>query len=573
MRKIIFIASLLFSLSCDKIDINTQLIENATVEEKEYGTSPDDGEMILSDKVTNPYEIKNMQRALKSMKQKVTQAKDIEIEPNYKYVRFLPSSRGEYDLINGNPDIDVFEYPLDRKIIKKGNKYIDKSLGNSEFGWIYSAVPIDMKFDSKIKMEVIDLLFLPDGNGRTDEYSKYLDSKGQSHKNLMKELEKESINIHGDEKYGLANGGKSAKIADWYSSGRIRVWDERLKFDDLSSTYIKGTGGGWLPVPGCQVRANRWFTTKTQITNYDGTFVINHWWPSGSYVDMDIKWDRTDFDIRTGSYGQAITSNQNIIGPWNPNISESVSPDHYIYAHVHRAAYQYYYDNTFGIQRPPSANFPGLGGKMHLGAKQGSGTSHYFAFNAGWSASEIKLIFNLTKTDPAGDDNIHDGRGIFATTIHELTHASHWTMGMDYIAYASNAGQAGRLAESWAQAVGWHITRQVYSSTALSLTANILTDTEDKQLMALSAMNQTGSVLDNDPWYTPLFIDLIDDYNQGFFQGAGRPTDTANGFFISTLQSYLIQRPNNWYMYRDYLNANSTNPTKANAVQLFSDYD
>jgi hypothetical protein len=155
------------------------------------------------------------------MKQKVAEAKDIEIEPNYKYVRFLPSNRGEYDLINGNSDIDVFEYPLDRKIIKKGNKYIDKSLGNSEFGWIYSAVPIDMKFDLKIKMEVIDLLFLPDGNGRTDEYSKNLDSKGQSHKNLMKELEKESINIHGDEKYGLANGGKSAKIADLYSSGRI----------------------------------------------------------------------------------------------------------------------------------------------------------------------------------------------------------------------------------------------------------------------------------------------------------------------------------------------------------------
>jgi hypothetical protein len=276
MRKIIFVASLLLSLSCDKTDINSELIENATVEDKDKNTIPEEGEMILSDKVVNPYEIKNMRVALKSMKQKIANAKDIEIEPNYKYIRFLPSNREEYDLINGNSNLDVFEYPLDRKIIKKGNKYIDKSLGNSEFGWIYSAVPIEMEFDSKIKMEVIDLLFLPDGNGRIDEYSRSLDSKGQSHKNLMKELEKESINIHGDEKYGLANDGKSAKIADWYSSGRIRVWDERLKFDDLTNNYIRGTGGGWLPVQGCQVRANRWFTTKTQITNYDGTFVINY---------------------------------------------------------------------------------------------------------------------------------------------------------------------------------------------------------------------------------------------------------------------------------------------------------
>jgi hypothetical protein len=128
MRKIIFIASLLFSLSCNKTDINSELVENATVEVTDKNTVPDEGEMILSDKVVNPYEIKNMRLALKSMKQKVAEAKDIEIEPNYKYVRFLPNSRGEYDLINGNPDIDVFEYPLDRKIIKKGNKYIDKSL-------------------------------------------------------------------------------------------------------------------------------------------------------------------------------------------------------------------------------------------------------------------------------------------------------------------------------------------------------------------------------------------------------------------------------------------------------------
>jgi len=138
--------------------------------------------------------------------------------------------------------------------------------------------------------------------------------------------------------------------------------------------------------------------------------------------------------------------------------------------------------------------------------------------------------------------------------------------------FVTNTGQAGRLAESWAQAVSWHITREIYSTNPIALTSNILADTEDRQLMSLSQMNQTATAINNGPWYTPIFIDLVDDYNQVVQQG-GRPNDAASGFFISTLQSYLIQRPNNWYTYRDYLNANSTNPTKANAVQLFSEYD
>lgn len=555
MRKIIFVASLLFSLSCDKTDINSELIENATVEEKEKDTIPDEGEMILSDKVVNPYEIKNMRVALKSMKQKVLEAKDIEIEPNYKYVRFLPYSQGEYDLINGNSEIDVFEYPLDRKVIKKGNKYIDKSLGNSKFGWIYAAVPIDMKFDPKLRVEIIDLLFLPEGNGRTDEYSKSLDSKGQSHRNLMKELEKESFSIHGDEKYGISKAGKSAKIADWYSSGRIRVQDERLSYNESTNIYNQGTAG-WVPIAGCQVRANRWFTTVTSITNTNGTFSINHGWPNGSPVDMDIKWDRTDFDIRTGSYGQAITSNQNILGPWNPNITKAISPDHYIYAHVHRAAWYYYYNNTFGVISPPSANFPGLGGKIHLGAKQGGLASHYFDFNQVFQASEIKLNFDLS----TGGSNPEDARYIFNTTIHELTHAAHWKIGMSYSLYVANAGQAKRLAESWADGVAWHITRAVYSPST-----NPWEEVDNgNQLMSLPM----GT-------YTPIFIDLMDNYNQ-IVQQLDRPNDQVSGFTINYLQNVLLQRPINWYMYRDYIQTNP--PTSgvtdlAAGIQLFSDYD
>lgn len=142
---------------------------------------------------------------------------------------------------------------------------------------------------------------------------------------------------------------------------------------------------------------------------------------------------------------------------------------------------------------------------------------------------------------------------------------------MSYPAYCTNAGQAGRLAESWAQMVGWFITRQVYSSASTTQF-----EYDSRQSSTLSEMNQAGNCVSigngNASWYTPLFIDLIDNHNQNSIS-SNFPVDQANGYSITELQSFLKQRPTNWYMYRDYLEANSSNPTESAAVLLFSDYD
>jgi hypothetical protein len=93
-------------------------------------------------------------------------------------------------------------------------------------------------------------------------------------------------------------------------------------------------------------------------------------------------------------------------------------------------------------------------------------------------------------------------------------------------------------------------------------------------LRALANMSG-GNVISNDPWYTPLFVDLIDDYNQ-VVNGAGRPVDVVSGYQINYLQNVLIQRPTNWYMYRDHVQSNPPQNTIVNqaaGIQLFSDYD
>lgn len=508
-----------------------------------------DDEMVLGKKLENPYSLKNMEKAFNSLKGKGLKINLDKIQSNYFYVRLLPKTDDEYNLINSDPSIDTYEYPLDYEILKQGNKFRDKAVGNNKFTWVYCAIPKTKKFDQKIKMEIIDELFLPFGNGIEPETDLERKEGGS-----LKAIEEESMILTGNKK----NSNKNGRIADWYASGRIRVWDDRLNYNFSTNTYQ--AGAGYVPVPQCDVRANRWFTTKSILTDDSGNFFINHGWGNGDEVNYSIKWERADFDIRSGNYGQAYYNGPTILYQWNLDINETETPDNYMYAHVHRAANIYYYKNTYGVISPPKSNVFNLN-RIHLGTNTGSNRSHYFAFNSAWSAAEVRLIFNLSNDD---------SRGIFSTTIHELTHAAHWTLGMSYGAYCTNAGQAARLAESWAQMVGWYITKQIYGPAGLNFTLN---DEDALQSRTYTTMSANGNCISNNaPWYTPLFIDLVDNYNQNSWSST-YPIDNTNGYTLQQLQTFLILRPTNWYMYRDYLKDNSSNPTENAAVQMFSDYD
>lgn len=127
-----------------------------------------DEDILLGRKLINPYAIVNMEKALKSLKGKGVKTPSKGIKTNYLYVRLLAKTDAEYDSINSDSTIDTYEYPLDFEIIKQGNRFKDKTLENNKFTWIYCAIPVGKKFDSKIKMEILDELYLPFGNGKVE---------------------------------------------------------------------------------------------------------------------------------------------------------------------------------------------------------------------------------------------------------------------------------------------------------------------------------------------------------------------------------------------------------------------
>jgi hypothetical protein len=175
---------------------------------------------------------------------------------------------------------------------------------------------------------------------------------------------------------------------------------------------------------------------------------------------------------------------------------------------------------------------------LHIAGKDEDGRSHYYDFNALWQAATVVVY--------SAYNGIYDSRGIFGTTIHELTHASHWyNFGYNDINYLLNI----RIAESWATGVETVITNDIYSTN----------DWERKQNETISEMSG----------YTSIVWDMIDDYPQHIGDPL-YPDDQVSGYTLSQIESALPSNLGNWWTWRDRLKT-YTNPTKEHLDKLFQD--
>lgn len=287
---------------------------------------------------------------------------------------------------------------------------------------------------------------------------------------------------------------KSIAGSKYYPLGTIKAYDN--------------SGKGWSGLKGIKVIATRGFTSKSAITNASGYFYINHGF--GGAVNYKIKWERDDYDIRSGTYGQAYYNGPKQESAWNLNIS-SGSID-WCYAMIHRAAYHYYYNHwDYGIQAPPRQGGI-LNQRLHIGAMDKSGTSHYYDFNSFFFAAQVKIYCKWSS------GSYKSSKSLYAVSIHELAYASHWELGYSTAQYLvdlifSNA----KIPESWAECVEHIIVSDVYGGSWDN--------------------NQTISLSDNTR-YTAFFIDLIDSFNQSDHY-SNRPVDNVEGYTLSELEYAL----------------------------------
>ena len=120
---------------------------------------------------------------------------------------------------------------------------------------------------------------------------------------------------------------------------------------------------------------------------------------------------------------------------------------------------------------------------------------------------------------------------IYATTCHEVAHVSHWEMvGEGAFALIWLNPKTRIIPESWAEAVSWQLTRNEYKRFG-------------DFALSSADFNFSKQVWSNNmnKYYTPIFIDLIDNINQRVkYSGLlNYPNDNVTGYTVAKLEQLL----------------------------------
>ena len=226
-----------------------------------------------------------------------------------------------------------------------------------------------------------------------------------------------------------------------------------------------------------------------------------------------------------------------------------------LYAFVQNAAFDYYTRvvQTYNIKKPKY--------HMKISAKynQCGSSQHRPAVLTLLPVSRIKITRKNSRCDYRGSD------GIYATTIHELTHAGHQKLdnGMFSVFHSGSCNRA-ILIESWAEGVETIVTNDRY----LSLDANYLNPSNDN--IGWNFRRQRDRAFEMNE-YTPIVVDLIDNYDQSVeyaFLNPDPPVDRVQGYTLNQIQTALnnCRDINCWEI---YLNKYYNNPTESNLDELF----
>ena len=563
MKKLFYLCAILaFTLmSCNDNDVN---FNNNAINESSTG-------LLIKKvrKLENPYSVSNMKKAYSALQQEGLMKAALNIEATHLYVRFLPKDSVESELLMRDTTLTLFSYPLDYELTE-GEKYIDSTLIGNDFTWLYTRVPVG--FISPISQyEVLDELYMPmivDENGGANQQNisqLRIKSEVVDYWNL---LEEKSLKLTGNyqEKQPTQSGMRKAK--KYTPQATIRVYDDLLGIN--------------IPVSGIGVRARWWFNWESGITNSAGVAVMSGTF-TGDY-NWSIEWVSSLWSIRDGSlftaYYNGPKGNQS---NWVFNIDAGKSK---AYGHVQRACYNMFYGNNLGAYKLPSTivSSNGLGtifpiniSVYELNGRDKSGIN----YGGGWLFfSQLGIYMtgfeDITFKNKDGKDSVvqfdryYESYNLFGTTTHELAHSTH-IINMD-LDIASFLFVKNIVVESWASAVEWSVTNNEYNRLGLWYSL----DYNNRQNWALLKSDNSKNIKSMD--YSPVFIDLMDTYNQRNYSYYDHvkyeyPDDNVSGFTLSELKGVLRKTFTIGDLKKNVKALRSDSTELANIDKLFETYE
>lgn len=477
-----------------------------------------DNEIILGKEPRNPYFIDSMIVAVKLLADN-----DINcpiplanITPTGQYVKVFCPNDSILDLIKDDTSVLWYYYPLNYDIIQPGSYYVGDSLPDTSSCYLYGVVPLNYMFPENIDVKKIYDVFIPDDFDEYLNYEDYFDALEE-----MSFLHCGYIEENTSDKESQSSQSNPAKYTKWNPSAEIKV------IDDLRGIYV--------PLEGVKVCVRRNCHSDWAITDSFGRCTMKKKFKAR--VDYSIEWERHYWRIVGRNNQTALITGPFYNNKWTLNINQSNGAD-LMCATIHRAALIANYKDNWTIKRPRKENFL-FTRKLKIRYNDINNPLNtdkigeaYCKINAGSSNTDV----DIWGKDYSG--NYFSTTSIFATTLHEL---AHWSHAFFYGQRSFKRDVNRFIIESWAQCVEWKITTEIYPEYFGS---NGYHD-------GFQDWNASLASEDRFP-YTPVFIDMIDNYNQGQYNGT-RPYDIISHYSLKEIQDSILPGVNRLNALRDTL--------------------
>ncbi len=384
-------------VSCSKEGGSPVEIDPVSTMEKSEVVSH--GEIELGQKLDNPYSVTNVKKAMTAL---FPTRASVDVPVSDFYVRFLPEDADDLAMLS-DLGLDLFDYPLDREILKTGDYYHDPSVPQGEITWQYAVVPSDFVFPSGIAYEIMDECFIPDENVVT---------KG------FEDVDWDSVERKAFEITGNSDMLEPQTRGRVKPSGRITIVDDKLR---------KTVG-----VSCVKVLANVFVRISSTYTDKDGKYQFSMKFSARPHYKIRFK-NKIGFTIGLNKIlVQASTSSIGKGSNDGVNVKIDSKSDATLFRRcvVNNAAYDYYMKcEKTGVTKPannirfwildilkPSSTL-----MIHHGAfLDNKLVSKYLGVYA-----SIVRIFSPDITIGSKGKNWNYAE-LYMSTIHEMAHATHF---------------------------------------------------------------------------------------------------------------------------------------------------
>ncbi|WP_395052055.1 hypothetical protein [Flavobacterium sp.] len=327
----------------------------------------------------------------------------------------------------------------------------------------------------------------------------------------------------------------------WNPSGLITVHEDAIGQNiGLNGARVRVRKWGFLVIRRATTNSQGFFitsSTRTKRVKYSVFFKNN---PLFVVKAGTVFWNARDIGHRTHKREA-----------WRRHFQGGIKQ---FYGLIHNAAYDYYTRivQTYNIQHP--------GYYKKIVGKDWYNTSSHHLNNIG--ATFALYDIRITR----GSGGAYRGSdGIYATTVHELTHASHRNLdsGM-FSVFESGSNNRLLIMESWAEGVETIVTNDRYNIIANNYQSSRAIDNGGRW----NSFRQRRTALNMNE-YTPFVEDLIDNLNQNNNNSLW-PLDRVNGYNLNQIQNSIDDCRDIDCIERKLINNFEGNPTENRLNEMFN---